>query len=288
MPDSFTPRPRRIALPDRGGSVAAYELGPEDRPVDIVFSHANGFNALTYRTILAPLADSRRILAYDLRGHGGSDLPTVMEGRQDWYDFGEDLTALLETLDLRNVVLGGHSMGGAASLMAAAALPDRVRALALFDPVVLPADSAGQGPMRDNFMAQGALRRRNRFPSREAAVEAYVGRGAMKTWTREMVEDYVAAGLRPRGDGEYELACAPEWEANNFMTQGHDIWRSIDRVAAPTTILRAERNSTAYVDPLADRRASDPSFKAQIVPGTSHFLPMERPDLVQATLAALT
>jgi pimeloyl-ACP methyl ester carboxylesterase len=284
----LAPRPLRIDLPGRGGSVAALDFGPEDRPIDIVFSHANGFNALTYRTILQPVADRRRILAYDLRGHGATDLPTETEGRQDWYDFGEDLAALLEALDLKDVVLAGHSMGGAASLMAAAACPGRVKGLALFDPVVLPQESSGDGSMRDNPMAQGALRRRNRFASREAAVEAYVGRGAMKTWTRAMVEDYVAGGLRPTADGEFELACSPQWEANNFMTQGHDVWSALARIEAPMTILRAERNSTAYVDALVARRAGDVRFRAEVVPGTTHFLPMERPDLVQAVLVSLS
>src|SRR5687768_14473986 len=73
--------PLRIALPGRGGTVEALELGPAGRPYDVVFSHANGFNALTYRTILAPLAADLRILAYDLRGHGASTLPAVSAGR---------------------------------------------------------------------------------------------------------------------------------------------------------------------------------------------------------------
>jgi pimeloyl-ACP methyl ester carboxylesterase len=287
MSDTFAPRRRRIDLPGRGGSVAALDLGPEDRPVDVVFSHANGFNALTYRSILAPAAARRRILAYDLRGHGATDLPADTEGRQDWCDLGEDLAALLETLDLKDVVLAGHSMGGTSSILAAAQVPGRVRALALFDPVVLPVSSAAKGPMRDNPMAQGALRRRSRFPSREAAAQSYVGRGAMATWTRQMIDDYVEGGLRPLSDGEFELACSPQWEANNFMTQGHDAWSALARVETPMTILRAERNSTAHVDPLVARRGGQPGFSVETVPGTSHFLPMERPDLVQATLASL-
>ena len=68
-------RERRIALPSRGGSMAAYDLGPADRAVDVVFSHANGFNARTYLSILGPVAARRRVLAIDLRGHGRSNLP---------------------------------------------------------------------------------------------------------------------------------------------------------------------------------------------------------------------
>src|SRR4051794_6447386 len=75
------PRERMIPLPTRGGAMAALEIGPSERPVDIVFSHANGFNGRTYRTVLQPLAGTLRILALDLRGHGASTLPTVIEGR---------------------------------------------------------------------------------------------------------------------------------------------------------------------------------------------------------------
>ena len=71
------PRARRIDLPSRGGAVAALEFGAAERPVDLVFVHANGFNARTYRSILAPLADGWRILAVDQRGHGATTLPAA-------------------------------------------------------------------------------------------------------------------------------------------------------------------------------------------------------------------
>jgi pimeloyl-ACP methyl ester carboxylesterase len=67
------PRRRVVAVP--GGEIAALEFGPEDRAIDIVFVHANGFNAQTYRTLLSPLAAGLRILAIDQRGHGATTLP---------------------------------------------------------------------------------------------------------------------------------------------------------------------------------------------------------------------
>src|SRR5258708_1771408 len=132
------PLTRMIALPARGGAMAALDLGPRDRPVDIVFSHAHGFNGRTYRTILQPLAGGLRILALDLRGHGASPLPATIEGRQGWLEFRDDLVALIAAACAAPVVLAGHSMGGASSLLAAAAGPGPLRALAPFHPVVLP------------------------------------------------------------------------------------------------------------------------------------------------------
>src|SRR6185312_12348525 len=184
------PRERMIPLPARGGAMAALDFGPQDRAVDIVFSHANGFNGRTYRSILQPLAATWRILALDLRGHGASTLPTVIEGRQGWLEFRDDLLALLDAACEGPVVLSGHSMGGTSSLLAAAAEPDRVRALALFDPVIFPVEMQGAGTAESPLVA-GALRRRATFPSRQAAYEAYLGRGGFRTWSEAQLADYV-------------------------------------------------------------------------------------------------
>ena len=179
------PRQRMIDLPDRGGAMAAIEQGPTDRPVDIVFSHANGFNGRVYRTILAPLADDLRILSVDLRGHGASTLPTQIEGRPGWITFRDDLLALIAAACEAPVVLAGHSMGGATSLLAAAAAPERVRAVALFDPVVMPLEAqANAEAMANSPLALGAARRRAVFPSKQAAFEAYRGRGGFRNRAR--------------------------------------------------------------------------------------------------------
>jgi pimeloyl-ACP methyl ester carboxylesterase len=85
-------------------------------------------------------------------------------------------------------------MGGTSSLLAAAAQPQRVRALALFDPVVF----GGRGPavVGDNPLADGADRRRATFPSKAAAVAAYTGKGGFRSWSAEQLADYVEAGFR--------------------------------------------------------------------------------------------
>ena len=282
-------RPRRIALPDRGGTMAALEMGPKDRPIDVVFSHANGFNARTYRTILAEPARTLRILAIDLRGHGSTELPTETEGRTGWEDLGLDLEALLAALDLTHVILAGHSMGATSSLLAAPAQPQRVKALALFEPVVLSRERSGKpGLMSDDgALARGAARRRSIFESPEAAVEGFVGRGGFKTWSREQVEDYVAGGLTPQEDGSWMLACEPGWEASNFRAQSHDPWPALDQGPRPIRMVLAEHGSTSWLGADRGRLAAEPGVRIATIPGTSHFLPMERPDLVASTLAEL-
>ena len=281
------PRERMIPLPARGGAMAALEFGPADRPVDIVFSHANGFNGRTYRTILQPLAEGLRILSLDLRGHGASTLPAIVEGRQGWLEFRDDLLALMAQTCEAPVVLAGHSMGGTTSLLAAAAEPARVRALALFDPVAMPSGLAPDADaVQHSPLVAGALRRRAVFPSRQAAFEAYLGRGAFKSWSDVQLADYLAAGLAETEAGEVSLTCTPAWEASNFRTHNYEPWAAFRESRCPIRILRAAEASTFRVEGREAELGQDGRITIETVPGTTHFLPMERPDLVRETLRA--
>lgn len=263
--------------------MALLDLGPAERPVDIIFSHANGFNGLTYRGILAPLAADLRILAIDLRGHGASTLPAVAEGRTDWGDFRDDLVAFLAAEITAPVVLAGHSMGGTSSLLAAAESPGHVKALALFDPVLF--DVARMAEVgRTNPLAEGAARRRSVFADKAAVLAAYAGRGAFRTWAPEQLADYVEGGFRQTPDGQVALTCAPTWESSNFNTHGSDAWDALRSLNCPVRMLKAETGSTARIDDNLDDLAAMDHVAVEGVAGTTHFLPMERPDLVRSVL----
>src|SRR5437899_353133 len=81
------PARRVFRLAGRGeqAELAALEFGDPDRPLDVLFLHANGFNARTYRMVLEPLAPDLRVLAVDLRGHGRSPWWSTPADRADWY-----------------------------------------------------------------------------------------------------------------------------------------------------------------------------------------------------------
>ena len=266
--------------------MAYLDFGPSERAPDLVFLHANGFNARAYRTILAPLANDLRILALDQRGHGATALATDRP-RTSWLDLKDDLLAFLEAMQIDRVALAGHSMGGTVSLFAAAEAPSRVRALALFDPVIRPpgpASSVSREAMQASPMIAGALKRRRSFPSRRMAVLGYRGRGAFRTWTEAMLADYVAAGFRDAPDGEVELACTPEWEVSNYLNQDHDSWAAFDRTVCPIRILRAEHDSPGRIDGHTEALTATGRIGIDTIAGTTHFLPMERPELVREAI----
>ncbi len=267
--------------------MAIFDFGPPDRRPDLIFLHANGFNAFTYRRILAPLAARFRILAVDQRGHGSTTLPTPIVGRAGWDDFRDDLLILMQKLDSRDVVLAGHSMGGASCLGAAARDPERVRRMLLFDPVILSRemlDGVRAGGRPHSPLIDAARRRRAEFASRASAFEAYRRRSAFAGWPDDMLADYVADGFRDLPSGHVRLACDPEWEASTYLAQANDPWSDFAAARCPIEILRAERDSTCRTDGQEERLTAGGRITIETIPDTSHFLPMERPELTTECL----
>lgn len=309
MPDRAAPlresAPARLQIQLGGGAMsylawddaAAMPPAPPGGRPALLFTHATGFNAQTYRTLLAPLVAEFRIFAVDLRGHGATTLPADPTRLTEWDSHRDDMLAFLDQLAARHglhgpLLLGGHSLGASLSLLVAAARPDLAGGLVLAEPVIMPYGYhwwlwlARRFGLRHRAspLAEMAERRRAVFDSRDAVLAAYRGRGAFRTWPEAMLQDYVEAGTRPRADGTVELACAPAWEAANFRAQATYLWRRIRRVRCPLSVLCGTIDSTCPAPIVRRLIRLRPDAGVVTVGGASHFLPMERPDLLRETL----
>lgn len=283
---------RRVAYELRDGRMAGLAWGDASRPVDVVFLHATGFCAMTYRTLLAPFAARFHVLAIDLRGHGRSQLPAAIFGYASWNRHRDDVIELIEQQIGQPVTLAGHSMGGTVSLLTAGKRPDLVRGVAMLDPVILPSAiySFGQlpgAPLFNSFMtpiARSAARRRDRFADRDDALAAFRGRGVFKTFSDEQLRDYLTDGLIETGEGDLRLACTPTYEARTFAAQRHDPWIALTRAPGPPLALRAEKGSTFPSACVDQAMAIRPDARIATIPGASHMLPLERGDRARAAI----
>lgn len=260
----------------------------------LLFAHANGFNAFTYRSILAPLAEVFRIIAFDMRGHGMTTLATEPRQIRGWKIYRDDLLNVLAELRDADVVLAGHSLGASASLMAAAEKPLNVKAVVLAEPVLpTPATAfrawAARTLGREEQMLPrvGPARRRRRdFASREQAVASFRGRGAFKTWPDDQVlADYIEGGTITDGQ-DVRLACVPEWEAANFSFFPFGLSSLAGKVTRPLTVLQAEHHSSAEKSELQTMQKAKSDTRVLCVGGTTHFLPMERPEVLREEIVA--
>ena len=286
-PETF----RRVSFEVPGGRMAGIAFGAETATPDIVFIHATGFNARTYRTLLQPLGERFHVLALDARGHGLTTLPHKLFSYTSWKRHRDDLIAVLEHFTAP-VTLAGHSMGATISLLTAGVRTDLVSGLALLEPVILPAAgyAAMQMPLAPLLnrmsmpLSRGAAGRRNTFASREEAVTAFTGRGIFKTFPAEVIADYVGDGLGDDDKGGFKLACAPAFEAATYTAQRHDPWGALRKVTDPLVLLRAERGSTISEAAMHRIAAIKADARVATVEGAGHMLPMERPDRARAAI----
>ena len=120
---------------EHNGHWLAYEVYGEGDRV-LVYLHGLLLDANLNRGLAGALADcGNRVVLLDLLGHGRSDKPAhASEYRMDLYV--EEVIALLDELEIEQVVLGGLSLGANVSLLAATQAPERVRGLVLEMPVL--------------------------------------------------------------------------------------------------------------------------------------------------------
>jgi len=156
-----------VVIDAAGVRLSGLLAGPADGPA-LVLLHGLGLGAADFAEVLPELAADRRVLALDLRGHGGSD-------RSDAYTLDllrADVLAALDALGLERVDLLGHSLGGVVAYLLAGQHPEQVRRLVLED---VPAPHAREeepairpdGPLAFDWELVPALRRELYTPPAE-------------------------------------------------------------------------------------------------------------------------
>jgi pimeloyl-ACP methyl ester carboxylesterase len=100
----------------------------DDEPLaTLLLLHGAGGSHLSWRRQIDKLSDRFRIISIDLPGHGMSE----GSGEVTIGAYSRCVAALMDMLELKNVMVGGHSMGGAIALDLALKKSDRLKSLLL-------------------------------------------------------------------------------------------------------------------------------------------------------------
>ena len=267
------------------------------------FAHATGFNALTYKELLEPLSDNFNVRAVDARGHGFTKLKANPQDMYDWKIYCDDLIKSVELFvekTQKPIILSGHSMGAASAIQVAAIRPDLVSGLVLVDPVLMTNKIkvifkiGRKYPLFKNFpiikqgmmMSEATKKRRRYWKNKEEIFNSYKNKLIFKTWTETTIRNYIEGGTELIGD-ETRLTCDPLWEAATFSSWKHDAMGLIDKLNCPITLLQAEFNSTARGDGPIKLMKQDKLGVHKIVKGSTHFLPMEFPNIIKEEINSL-
>ena len=247
----------------------------------IVFSHANGFPAGTYRQLFdAWRAAGRRVYALPRFGHDPKYPVT-----SNWPHLRQQLVDFVQReVPGERVALVGHSLGGFLSLMAACRKPEIAAAVVLLDSPVIAGWRAHSLQVIKLTRLMGRVspgrvsqRRRHRWPNAAEAHDHFAAKSVFARWADGVLADYVAAGLEPDEGGGLRLAFRREVETRLYNTLPHQLGPMIKAhpPRCPVSFVGGTQSSEVRQVGLAATRAVTQG-RIEWMEGT-HLFPMEKP-----------
>ena len=259
--------------------------------IPIVFFHGNSFPASTYRVLFKHLrARGFSVKAIEKLGHDPRH-PVDNNWRGMVDQVAEFTHAQVDKLG-QPVWMVGHSLGGFLSLMAAAQHPELVRGVLLLDSPILggwrsTALGMIKGAQLVGSVSPGAVshKRRNSWPSAEAALEHFRHKKAFVHWDEEVLQDYINHGTVDH-EGKRVLAFDREIETQIYNTIPDNLDRLFKRhpLKCPVSFIGGRQS--------VEMRRVGMSMTEKLTKGRtmmldgSHLFPMEKPLATAAAIEA--
>lgn len=254
------PRTRTAKVRTRDGVELFHREWGSGRPV--LFVHSWALSSVIWRYQIAALGDQGlRCIAFDRRGHGRSESPGW---GYDMDTLADDLHAVIETLDLRDVVLVGHSMGcgeivrylgrhGAGRIA-------KVALLAPTTPFVTQTPDNPYGAPKAYFEA--------RWAEWQADFPKWIEDNKLAAFTPQTsapMMDWLARELA-QADLPTIIAC-------NRAFTGTDLRPDLGKIDRPVLILQGDKDMSAPLE-ITGRRtvAGIKDAKLKVYPGAPHML----------------
>jgi len=228
----------------------------------LVFVHGWSCNRTHWQRQMEYFSADHLVVSLDLAGHGDSGFD-----RRVWSmtAFGQDVATVVRKLDLDEVVLIGHSMGGSVILEAAELLGERV---------------VGLVPVDTFFDVD------NRLSPKQAEQFLQSFRADFRAATRRYVSDHMVVEntdpvLKETIVSDLSLAHPSVAVESLGELLTYDTPAALARIRAPIHCINSDR----YVTRVDIARKHTRSFEVELIPAVGHFPMMERPEEFNRHLA---
>lgn len=256
-------------MSDTDGLVDGTHVRSTGAGAPLVLIHGVGVDLEIWEPLVPLLQPGRRLIRYDMQGHGKSAKPP---GPYRLDDFVAQLDRLARALGLGRFDLAGFSMGGMVAEAFAARFPERVRRLALLNTV------------HDRSAAERAA-----VALRLAQVEAGdVDRSleaALERWLTPAFRDAhpdIAAAIERRMRANDRAAYLASYRV--FATGDAEVLEVIDQIRCPTLVMTAEHDVGSTPAMARAFAARLPNATLEILPGLRHLALLEASERVAGLL----
>jgi pimeloyl-ACP methyl ester carboxylesterase len=241
------------------------DYGTEGRP-PMLCLHGGAVNAHWFDFVAGAFTSDYHVRALDQRGHGDS---ARADPPQYGYDnYASDVNQVIEKLDLRDLVLVGHSMGGMVSIVHAATYPGRVKALVVIDSTLRAT--------ADRVASLHAIG--NREGSNYATNEEFIERFRVRpegTQAAPGIIRYLAErGGRQGVDGRWRHKFDRNVYSRRELIDIPPLW---DRVKIPVLLVKGGLSNRITPDIYEDIKARAPQVEMAEVPMSEHHVTLDNP-----------
>ncbi|MCH7482981.1 MAG: alpha/beta hydrolase [Chloroflexi bacterium] len=223
-----------------------------------------------WETLAEGIGGRYHVMALDHRGHG--DSPWAASYRLA--DYVAEAGAVIEALDLRDLVLVGHSAGSKNAFIHVAEHPERIARLVITD---MDPDALNPGSVA---MISRYKNESDEYPSLEAVIERL--RTRQPGSSAGVLRSNAAALTKPAAGGAGLV-----WKRDRDVVTRYDrpdAWASLPRVSVPTLIVRGAE-STLLTGPVARRmRDAIPDCRLVEIDGCGHWAHLEAPEAYERAL----
>ena len=213
---------------------------------------------------MTPLLHGVRVIALDFRGHGLSEHP----GSYRYADYEQDLVSILDRLELEEVTVAGHSLGGYVALLAATRDGRIARVLAI--------DVKSDWTEDDAAFAERSREATQRL---EPDLEPLVGRLAKSV----LPSDLDAKELELLAERSIEHAPGGwrfRWDRRVLATEPVDPFAFLGRVRRPALVIAGSKSDVMPPDKAQKFAEAIPGGTVEIVDGAGHHVEIDAPALV--------
>jgi 3-oxoadipate enol-lactonase len=239
--------------------------GPENAPV-LVLGPSLGTDVGLFDAQAAALSGGFRVVRYDLRGHGGSE---VVPGACTMADLAGDVLGLLDELDVDRFSYAGVSIGGAIGQQLALTVPDRLEKLAIIASAAQFADPPSWAVRADQVRANGT----------ETLVATRTGTWFTQVWADEhpAEAERLLRMLRDTPDEGYAACC----EAIGAF----DVRDRLGEIRTPALVIAGEEDPATTVEMVRLIADGIRGSRFLTIAGAAHLPNATHPAVVNAALA---
>nr|NQU90697.1 alpha/beta hydrolase [Bacteroidota bacterium] len=242
----------------------------------IIFIHGLGSYLKAWQKNIAGLKENYRCIALDLPGYGKSS-KEAHSGQMSFY--AGVIKNFIDKLNLKNVVLAGHSMGGQISIMAAINYPETIKKLILVDPAGFEQFNEGQKQwFREVMTVKGVMLTTVEQIQTNLAYNYY----KMPDDAQFMITDRIAM----RQADDFENYCYAVVQSVHGMVD-EPVFDILTEVKQPVLILFGKNDNLIPNRFLNPGRTIDiakaghekiPTSQLMVIPKCGHFLQFEKSD----------